>query len=121
MDKSTYTKRNETEDAVKTLNKSRSISSASFSDKSTKIEKPKEVDIRKDNPSLSSISGHGASVSSEPPYKQRIPCKNKRKNTPETSIKGKESIQEPDNPIKRAKEDSISDVEKNPNKNTCTI
>ena len=101
--KSRSTKRTETEDTVKTLNKSRSISSASFSDKSTRIEKPKELDIRKDNPSLSGMSGHGASVSSESPDKQCIPRKNKRKNTLDTLIKWREIIQEPDNPSKRVK------------------
>ena len=58
------------------------------------------------------MSWHGASVSSESPDKQRIPHKNKTKNTFDTSIKVKESIQEPENPSKRAKEDSIPDVEK---------
>ena len=63
MDKSSSNKINETEYKVKKLNESRSISSASFSDKSTKIENPEEIDIRKDNPSLSDMSGYGASVS----------------------------------------------------------
>ena len=42
--------------------------------------------MRKDNPILSVMSGCGASVSSYFPDKQRIPQKNKRKNTSETSI-----------------------------------
>ena len=58
------------------------------------------------------MSGHGACVSSESIDKQRIPRKNKRKNTSDTFIKQKESIQEPDKPSKRAKKDSIPDVEK---------
>ena len=41
LDKSRAYRRTETENTVKKLNKSRSISSASLSDKSTKIEKPK--------------------------------------------------------------------------------
>ena len=41
LDKSRASQRTETEDTVKKLNKSRSISSASLSDKSTKIEQPK--------------------------------------------------------------------------------
>ena len=93
----------ETEDTVKLLDKSRFISLAILSDKSTKIEKPKEIDIRKENSSLSGMSGHGESLSSITPDKQRIPRKNKRKNTSDTSIKGKESFQEPDSPSKRAK------------------
>ena len=55
---------------------------------------------------------HGESVSSVTPDQQRIPRKNKTKKTSYTSIKGKYSIQEPDHPIKRAKEDSIPNVEK---------
>ena len=67
------------------------------------------------------MSGHGASVSIESPNKQRITHNNKRKNTPETLIKGRETIQVPDKPSKSAKEDSIPDVENNNNKNTSTI
>ena len=44
--------------------------------------------------------------------KKLIPRKNKINNTSETSIKGKESIQVPDKPSKRSKEDSIPNVEK---------
>ena len=58
------------------------------------------------------MSGHGESVSSVTTDKQRIPRNNKRKKTSKTLITGKESIQEPDNPSKRAKYDSIPDVEK---------
>ena len=57
--------------------------------------------------------GNGESVSSVTPDKQRITCNNKRKKTSETLITGKEIIQESDNPSKRAKEDSIPDVENN--------
>ena len=59
------------------------------------------------------MSGHWASVSNESLDNQRIPCNNKIKKTLDTLIKGKESIQEPYNPSKRSKEDSIPDVEKN--------
>ena len=44
------------------------------------------------------MSGHGESLSSVTPDKQRITQKNKRKITPDTSIKEKEIIQEPDSP-----------------------
>ena len=54
------------------------------------------------------------------PYKQRIPREIKRKKISETLIKGKESIQEINNPSKRAKEDSITDAKKH-KKNTSTI
>ena len=49
LDESRSTQITETEDTVKSLNKSMSISSASLSVKSTKIENPKEIDIRKYN------------------------------------------------------------------------
>ena len=68
MDESRSTQRNETQDTVKPVNKSRYISSASLSDKSTKIEKPKEIDIRKENSSLSGMSGHRESLSSVTTY-----------------------------------------------------
>ena len=58
MDKSRASQRTETEDTVKTINISRSISSAIFPDKSTNIEQPKEIDIIEDNQSISSMSGH---------------------------------------------------------------
>ena len=48
-----------------------------------------------------------ASITTELPDKQCIPHKDKRKNNLYTSIKEKKIIQEPDNPSKRAKEDSI--------------
>ena len=115
--KSRSTQGNEIEDTVKSVIKSRSISSASSSDKSTKIEKPKEIDISKDNSSLFGMSRYGEILTSVTPDKQRIPRKNKRKKTPYTYIKGKEVIQEPDNPSKRAKDDSIPDVEKLVKKN----
>ena len=112
MDKSRSAIKNDTEDTVKTLNKSRSISSVSFSDKSTNIEQPKRIDVRSDIPGLSGISGPGASVTGEFPDKQLIHHNNLINNTSKASIKGTETIQEPDNPSKRGKEDSIID-EKN--------
>ena len=56
--------------------------------------------------------GHGASVSSESPDKHCIHFNNKRKNTLDTSIKVKESIEETENPSKRSKEDTIPHVGK---------
>ena len=41
------------------------------------------------------------------PDKQRLPFNIKRKKISENFIKGKESIQEPDNPSKREKEDGL--------------
>ena len=106
------TQRNETEDTVKTVNKSRYISSASLSGKSTKIENPKEIDISKYSSSLSGMSGHGESLSSVTPDKQCIARNNKIKKNSDTLITRKESIQEPVNPSKKAKEYTIPDVEK---------
>ena len=100
FDKSRSTQGTETEDTVKTLNKSRSISADIFPDKITKT-KSKEIDISKDDSSLSCMSGHGASVSGESTDKQLILRKNKRKHTLDTSIKRKEIIQVQDNPSKR--------------------
>ena len=45
----------------------------------TKIEKPPEIDIRKDNSSLSAMSGHGESLSRGTPDEQPITRKNKIK------------------------------------------
>ena len=73
LDKPSASQRTETYYTVKTKNKSRSSSSVSFSDKSTKIEKHRERYVIKDNPSLSGMSVHGGSVKSESPDKQRIP------------------------------------------------
>ena len=68
------------------MNKSKSISSASLSGKSTKIEKPSEIDISKYHSSLSVLYVHGESLSSVTPDQKRIPCKNKRKKNSDTSI-----------------------------------
>ena len=66
-----------------------SISSDNLCDKNNRIENPKEIDIRKDNPSLSGMYGYGESVSSVTPDKQHIPRQNKRKKTSDTLITGK--------------------------------
>ena len=65
---------------VKPLNKTRSISLASLSHKSTKKLKPKEIKFRNekfksDNPSVSSMSIHGARLMIVLPDKYHIPCK----------------------------------------------
>ena len=62
MDKSRSTQRTKIEDTVKSVNKKRSISSVRLSDKITKIEKPKEINVRKYNSSLSGMYGHGEIV-----------------------------------------------------------
>ena len=75
------TQRNEIKDRLKPVNKSRLILSANLSGNSTKIENPKEIDISKDNSSLSVMSGHAESLSSVTPDQQHIPCKYKRNKT----------------------------------------
>ena len=55
------------------------------------------------------MSRTGASVTTVFPDKQRFPSKIKRKKISETLIRGKKSIQEPENPSKRAKQGSITD------------
>ena len=53
----------------KTTKKTRSIPSVSLSDKSTKIEKPKEIKFRSDIPSVPSMSRQGASITDVLPDK----------------------------------------------------
>ena len=84
MDDSRSSTRTETEDTVKPINKSKSISSDSLSDKDTKKEQPKEIKfinekLRSENQSVSSISVQGASITTVLPDKYCIPCKDKKK------------------------------------------
>ena len=58
------------------------------------------------------MSGHRESLSSVTPDQKRIPCKNKRNKTSDTLITRKKTIQEPVNPSKSEKYDTITDVEK---------
>ena len=58
------------------------------------------------------MSVQGDDLASTSPDNLRIPCKNKRKKTPDTSVIRKEPIVVPVNPSKKAKEDTITDVEK---------
>ena len=66
---------------MKPVNKSRSISSTSLSDKSNKIENTEEIDIRKYNSSVSGLSVHVENISSVTPYIKRIRINNKIKIT----------------------------------------
>ena len=101
LDKSRSTQRTDTEN---TVNKSRSIPRTNLSNKSTRIEKPSEIDIHRDNLSVSVLSGQAESLSIASPYILCIPFKNNIKKTPDTSIIRKKTIKEPFNPRKRAKE-----------------
>ena len=80
------TQRTDTENKVIKENKSRYISRESLSNWSTKIEEPSEIDIFNDCLSISVLSGNREILSSVTPYQQRIPRKNKRKNTWDTFI-----------------------------------
>ena len=112
MDKSRYNQRTDTENTVNTENKSRSISTASLSGKSTRIGKFSEINISNDDLSIYVLYGHRESLSILISYQQRIPSKNKRKKPSDNLITRKETIQEPVNPSKGAKEDTVPDVEK---------
>ena len=57
------------------------------------------------------MSGQGESLSSETPDTLRIPLNNKRKKTPYTLIIRKQPLQEPFNPRKMAKGNTLTDVE----------
>ena len=73
MDKSRASQRTKTEDKVKNMNKSGSIYSVILSNKSTNIEQPKEINVRSDSPSLSSMSRPGEIVTIVSPEKEKYP------------------------------------------------
>ena len=64
------------------------------------------------------MSGYIESLSSVTPDQQRIPRENKRNKTSDTLIMRKETIQEPVNPSKSEKEDTIPYVGKKPKETT---
>ena len=75
------------------------------------IKTPK-IEIHKDNFSVSVLSGQWASLSSVTSDIICISRKNKRNKNPDTSIIRQKPIKEPVNPMERAKENTLSDVEK---------
>ena len=75
-------------DTENTVDKSRSIPRTKWFGKSTMIEKPSEIDIHRDNLSVSIFSGQGESLSSVSPNILRIPCNNKGNKTPDTRSLG---------------------------------
>ena len=84
LDNSRPSERTETEDTVKTLNKTRSISSASLSDKNTKKQQPKEIKfrnykLRSDSPSALSMYLHGEIIKNVSTEKDCITCKGKKR------------------------------------------
>ena len=81
LDKSRSYSRTETEDTVTPDTKKRSISSASSDDKNIKEQQPTEIRFRKnklisDNQSVSSMSIHGASITTVSPDRERTPRNN---------------------------------------------
>ena len=70
---------------------------SNYSNKSTRIEKPSEINNHKGNLSVSIFSGLGESVSSETPDNLCIYRENKIKKTPDTLIIRKNPIKEPVN------------------------
>ena len=67
------------------------------------------------------MSRHIEILSSVTSDQQRIPRKNKINKTSDTSVIRKEPIQEPVNPKKRAKDDTITNIEKCCPKETPTL
>ena len=82
LDKSRSSSRTETEDTVTPDTKKISISSASSDDKNIKEQQPTEIIFRKklisDNQSVSSMSVHGAIITTVSPDGERIPREKKR-------------------------------------------
>ena len=99
-------------DTENTVDKPRSIPRSKYFNKITRIDKPSEIHIHKDNLSIYILSGQGESLSSVTSDTLPIPRKNKRNETPDISIIRKETIQEPFNTRKKAKENTLTDVEK---------
>ena len=83
-----------------------------MSNKITILEKPTEIYINRDNENVSILSGKGDGLASVTSDNICITRNNKRKKNPDTSFIRKEPIGEPFNPRKRAKEDTVTDVEK---------
>ena len=86
MDKWRSTQRTDTENTVNKVNKSRSVSRNILSNKITKIEKPIEIDIFKDNKDISDLSLPVYDLAGITPDILHIPLKNKRRRNPDTSI-----------------------------------
>ena len=91
-----------TTDTLNAINKSRYTPRTNLSNKSTRIEKPTEIDIHKDNEKISLLYGKLYYLASVTLYILCIPYKNKIKKTPDTSVIRKEPIGELVNPRKKA-------------------
>ena len=83
---------NQRTDTENTVDKSGSIPRTNLSNKSTRIENPSEIDIHRDDLSVSVLSGQGEFFSSVSTDILRIPRKDKRKKIPYTYIIRKQTI-----------------------------
>ena len=63
------------------MDKSRSTQRTNLSNRSTRIEKPTEINIFKENKDISGLSGQGDDLAGITPDIFRIPSNNKRKKT----------------------------------------
>ena len=99
-------------DTINSIYKSRSTPRTNLSNKNIRIGKPSKIDIHRYNENVSLFSGQVDDLASVTPDNISIPCKNKRKKTPDTSFIRKEPIVYTFNPRKRVKEDAVTDVEK---------
>ena len=99
-------------DTLNSIDKSSSTQITNVSNRITIMGKPTEIDIVKDNKYLSNFLVQEDDMAGITPYILRIPRKNKINKTLYTYIIIKEPIQEPVNPRKSSKQDTIADVEK---------
>ena len=87
------------------------IPRSKYSNKSTRIENPSDINIYKDNLSVSGLFEQVEILSSETPDTICITRRNKRKKNAGTYVDRKQPIQELVNPKKRAKENTLTDLE----------
>ena len=88
-------------DTLNLIDKSRYTIRNNLSNKSTRIEKPTEIDILKDNENVSLLSVQGDDLNILTIDNICITHKNKRKENPDTSVIRNEPFVEPLNPSKR--------------------
>ena len=92
--------------------KSRYIPVTNISNKMIQIEKPSEINIHRDNLSVSVLSGQGEILASVTPDQICIPRKIKWNKTTDSLVIRKEPIRVTVNPRKLSQEDTVTNVEK---------
>ena len=90
--------------------KSRYIPVTNISNKMIQIEKPSEINIHRDNLSVSVLSGQGEILASVTPDQISIPRKIKWNKTTYSLVIRKEPIRFTVNPIKLSQEDTVTNV-----------